>query len=718
MPKLTPQQTYDKFAELEKKGDIEGLVQHMSDCYGDEEMLTSAKKFYEDFAESVKEAQGPEKARKEKLAADWAERLIKEDVMTRIDAGTKMADYEKKIRNGEVPDTEHIVDQKNVVKAIAHDLVHNSVIGNKYMGLNHARMDYINALSGKKVISSEQTNNYQVKRPVEMLDEIAAEKGMDKNKIKDYALRAESFEASAVKYDFVVKDDVKTGEYPFSKIPDNVTKLKGASDQELEQMINDKEKQMDDLLKFEQAALGTKITADSLLKELEETQPKGHENSIEYDEMHEALENITRLGNGMIYKRGEMRTVQWDLSSKIIDGNLDVLEKSAQNYEQTHKNPSQQYGKDRRALATRIKEFAGQHKQLLKEAKSGFNANVISGIKNRNKEIDMITKEQEKRGLVPKDFKREPVQPVTRVDHDDLKDEMISQRSKLDGVITDARKTNKKVHMGSSEFNKSIEKMKAVSEAYKDWLKVADSKDKTLQREKIEALQKKLADAQKATDKYLKRKQDQGLISESGDIKRDADERTKERMDLMKNANTYILPGIRNVANIVSKNLNLTNPAPARARYEEQIKNSKGSNQLAARGALGAVNILTRISDKAGANGALAPEDASKTRMSIAALTYNELLKTANVKPRATNVDQYTEQVRQFANSPEFKKCIPQEINADTLKNFIENENASKELLSQITKEKSKNLENDKVNKTINNPEKKLEDPSLKSLDF
>lgn len=73
----------------------------------------------------------------------------------------------------------------------------------------------------------------------------------------------------------------------------------------------------------------------------------------------------------------------------------------------------------------------------------------------------------------------------------------------------------------------------------------------------------------------------------------------------------------------------------------------------------------------------------------------------------------YAEQLKTFSNSKEFKNSIPAQIDADTVKNFIENENAAKELLSQITQEKSRDLDNNNINKTINNPERKITEPSF-----
>lgn len=39
MPKLTAEQAYEKFVELEKKGDVNALVDHMVDCYQSPEAL-------------------------------------------------------------------------------------------------------------------------------------------------------------------------------------------------------------------------------------------------------------------------------------------------------------------------------------------------------------------------------------------------------------------------------------------------------------------------------------------------------------------------------------------------------------------------------------------------------------------------------------------------------------------------------------------------------
>ena len=473
--------------------------------------------------------------------------------MQRLDAGIKMAGYEQKIRAGEVPDTELIRDQKSKVKAIAHDLVHCTPIGNKYMATNHARMALINALSGKNVISGKLATGMQRNKPLECITRLAKERGMEEKAAKDYAFRAENFEKSAGKYNFVVKDNLAENEYPFDKIPDEIKELKNASPEELDQKVTKNQKEIDELLQYEQAVLKTKQGAQALLSGLDAIKKEGHENSIEYEEMRRALENIGNVGSGMIWKRGDMHLTNWDYSSKIIDKGLEQLQTTAQTYESTHRKPGGQFGKDRRDLSTRIKEFAIQQKQLLAEAKPSINAAVMSGLKSRNEQMDMIAKEQVRRGLKPKDYKWEAVKPATQNQHNDFMEEKLKNQSKLEEAILTARKSNKKVHMGSSEFDRSIKAMQELAKVHKEWVAVSDSKDKVLQR--------------------------QGLVSESGRLSEGVDERTGERIKLMQDACQYDIKQIGDEAKITLRELNMPNPQQARAKYEEQIKTSKGSHK-------------------------------------------------------------------------------------------------------------------------------------------
>lgn len=287
-----------------------------------------------------------------------------------------------------------------------------------------------------------------------MIDDVAAEKGIDKKTALEYVSRAESFDKEAFKYGFYFKENRQEGEYPFTKIPDQVTKLKEDSDEQLDQMIKDNNRQMQDLLKYEKAAVNTKNEASTLLRELENIKTEGHMNSVEYDEMHQFLVDVSNLGNGMYYRKKQMGEVrhlcQWDYC----------------------------------ALATRIKEFAQKQKQLLDEAKPGFKTSVYNGIKNRNTQNEMIIREQIKRKTVSRDTKIEQVKTATSNFHNDNIDEMMSQARNIENIVIDSKKSNRKVHFGSSEFNRAIEKMQAASDAYKEWMAARKSNDKTLLRQK------------------------------------------------------------------------------------------------------------------------------------------------------------------------------------------------------------------------------------------
>ena len=134
----------------------------------------------------------------------------------------------------------------------------------------------------------------------------------------------------------------------------------------------------------------------------------------------------------------------------------------------------------------------------------------------------------------------------------------------------------------------------------------------------------------------------------------------------------------------------MVNPEPARKRFDEQIRNSKGSHKLAAQGALGSVNILTRLSDKN--NGPLQGKDLEKAKTAIAGLVYNEVIRTSNVKQKSQDADKYVEQVKKLSAQECFTKCLPPEINTDTINKFIEDETAVTELANKVKLEMSKNL--------------------------
>lgn len=150
----TAEQVYDKFVELEKKMDLDGMVQLMMDISGEKEPMNGAHNYYNAFSQSVANATGDEKEKKNKMVNDLIDKMSRKNVELRFDAGKKMAEYEDKIINGEVPDTEHYVSQKKVVKAIAHDMVHFTEIGDKYMGLDHASKDLFSALRQNGILTS------------------------------------------------------------------------------------------------------------------------------------------------------------------------------------------------------------------------------------------------------------------------------------------------------------------------------------------------------------------------------------------------------------------------------------------------------------------------------------------------------------------------------------------------------------------------------------
>ena len=292
-----------------------------------------------------------------------------------VEAGYK--DREKwlgKLKNGEVSGVELVRDEDKIVEGIAHDFILSNSAPTIYSSQAESIMQNIyfkvsaDDRRDQKVkgatFGGESARDLYVKQVQDVTEQYIKEKGIEEN-YADHRAEIDNRERNDYKTGFYVR--FSTSPDPknlFEKVPEHIAKLNAInSEEEIISYESEIREKIDFYKNYEREVQASIEVAKKLLRELEATEP-GHTKSESYKELHFALKNFTKLGNG--FYNVDKHVESNEIGVADVNVAIDELRFKAYNYIEAHTgmsnlfNSNVGYGATRLSLARDIYDFSNR----------------------------------------------------------------------------------------------------------------------------------------------------------------------------------------------------------------------------------------------------------------------------------------------------------------------------------------------------------------------
>ena len=235
---------------------------------------------------------------------DFINDLIKETnkrhIETVIKIGRKRDEWVKRIKKGELNDTELIIDEPKVVKGIAHDIV----VCSDYE--SNSAYDAVSTIAEKlygKNINGSDAGKLFVQVNDEVKAEIAKEQNISAERMKDYSKNfADRNSNSPIGY--VVNMNLKNGGPILSEIPEIISNMKKyKTEEDFERREKELQEKIDRKERFDQNIKSSVKVSKVLYSKLSEYNKDIDEQLDDQRFLKQALEKYTHLGTDYVYKK-------------------------------------------------------------------------------------------------------------------------------------------------------------------------------------------------------------------------------------------------------------------------------------------------------------------------------------------------------------------------------------------------------------------------------
>lgn len=290
-------------------------------------------------------------------------------------------------------------------------------------------------------------------------------------------------------------------------------------------------------------------------------------------------------------------------------------------------------------------------------------------------------------------------------------------------VMDQAREATAGVWLGSKEYDRAMESLESVQRAYAE-LREMEAEEEQLRlagggqeaspgyeeshRDKVEELRGLISAADRNIDAYFARKERQGKMEP------DADEKSMKRISVMQDAQQAIrdCEVLLDEEERVEKYLNDKNRSAQDKLTEEleqamqdakdivkehgdkltgELEQAASAERIDSLGAKGAMKGLEVLEELAKGEGPLTVQEKRMARLAMASLAFVEMLQgpegAAIREKMPQNMDTYKAQVKKLADSEDFKKAMPQDMDRAKLREFLADEKAPAKLTEDFRKQ-------------------------------
>ena len=289
-----------------------------------------------------------------------------------------------------------------------------------------------------------------------------------------------------------------------------------------------------------------------------------------------------------------------------------------------------------------------------------------------------------------------------------FEDKMASRpEDSLDTLVQRGNDAKRGVFFGSGEYDKAVDAVTSLRDTCRELTELGPDASEADRRQKMEEIREKATAAKEKINKYFERKRNQGKMGPNADAK------SRKRIGVMKDSMDSIMALAGQIddklAVMEQKELEAENKAAANdlidvieTNYTIDAMAADGIDKLGIDGARKALINLKDISMNR--QGPLTQQEERMTRVTMAAMVFNEMLATpAGEEIRSKmpqNMDTYRAQVRSIADSKAFKDAMPNPLTRDEIRNFIADKNAPKEMMNRFG-----------ANRMAENNQRKQEEP-------
>ena len=306
-----------------------------------------------------------------------------------------------------------------------------------------------------------------------------------------------------------------------------------------------------------------------------------------------------------------------------------------------------------------------------------------------HKKLLGMVKDMDFRGMSPSEFEKVLTSPTAREMSEQLYNAanlpiMQSEQEsgpKMDDAVQALKDGNKGTWFGKADYDKVLSDLNALNQAYaknqKALLKNGPSGA-------IPDLAKKQEELLKGMDAYIRRKEEEFKRNKAAG--KEDNRNSRRRYEAMKKAKNDLEARIKfdkkydqMVADAAEFQANRKEAAEMNAKVPKEDIVKKVSEKTAKASMEKLTNLMKEGID--------ASEKTRKTvRTALAAMVLNEQVQSSKdvAESMPVGAEKYAEQVKRLANSPQFDKCLPKELNSQNVSEFLADKNGARKLLNQF----------------------------------
>ena len=306
-----------------------------------------------------------------------------------------------------------------------------------------------------------------------------------------------------------------------------------------------------------------------------------------------------------------------------------------------------------------------------------------------NEKLLSMVNDMDFRDMSPSDLKTLLTSPTAKEMSEQLYNAAnftIMQREKQSGpLMNDAvqalKDGNKGTWFGKADYDKVLSDLNALNQAY---VKNQKAILKNGPSAAIPDLAKKQEEILKGMDAYMKRKEEEFERNKAAG-KQD-NRNSRRRYEAMKKAKNDFEARIKfdkkydqMVADAAAFQAYRKDAAEMNAKVPKEDIVKKVSEKTAKASMEKLTNLMKEGID--------ASEKTRKTvRTALAAMVLNEQVQSSKdvAESMPVGAEKYAEQVKRLANSPQFDKCLPKELNSQNVSEFLADKNGARKLLNQF----------------------------------
>lgn len=290
-----------------------------------------------------------------------------------IGIGQEMEEWEAQILRGEIPGAEHVTNQRDAARDIANELVIqlsllfgkrtaidnlSSVVGLNLEGKEIDKEDAYEHFQNKML---EESNRIQNRRAADAQakEEEKALKAKEEERLND---RAQNVSCKAKDYGYEInREHREMGDPFFSKIPEDVKKLRAMDDDQIKEFQVAQNKILQSMVRFEAEVTEIASQAKKKLEELETLTIEDHEDSQFFKDMKSALEKVSKLNEKN--------------SQEQVKKAVDDLRKASDTYYQERKGVLHSWskvGRKRRSFAEEMRDLSAVNFSRMEQTREGL----------------------------------------------------------------------------------------------------------------------------------------------------------------------------------------------------------------------------------------------------------------------------------------------------------------------------------------------------------